>query len=205
MSKKIMGRVIILAATFFAPMLVLAASCGPQTEGPCIECGPRANAWTLKYCPSQTNSPTVSPTSFCNKIGDAPTMPTNIVAPIYQDGQKQTVTTYDCTNSTTTYAGISYTVSGVLWDPPLPGTFGTANLPSFSSQAYVNVTSSDTNNCSSPGRVNIGSSVTWSVLNTNVTVYVKLNPSALEDALDAVEDVTGDAEPLSVTTNKHQC
>jgi hypothetical protein len=95
-------------------------------------------------------------------------MPTNIAAPIYQPGQKETHTSYDCTNTTYQYAGISYTVGSVQWDPSIPGAFGLGNVPSFSSQAYVNVTSSDTNLCSSPGRVNIGSVVTWNVANNSI-------------------------------------
>jgi hypothetical protein len=160
---KTMSRAIILTGIMqiFLMSSLAQSSCGPQPEGGCNECGPYPTPWTLDYCPSQTNSSSVSPTTLCNKVGDAPTVPT-VVVPIYQDGLKETYTTYDCANTTYQYAGISYTASAVLWDPPLPGTFTSANVPSFSSQAYVNVTSSDTNLCPSPGRVNIGS-CTWAI------------------------------------------
>jgi hypothetical protein len=86
-----------------------------------------------------------------------------VVVPTYDDGQKETPTDYDCSDTTYTYAGISYTAGSLKWDPVLPTKFGVGNVPSFTSQAYVIVTSSDTANCSSPGRVDIGSAVTWTV------------------------------------------
>ncbi|HEY5043669.1 MAG TPA: hypothetical protein VIK53_16980 [Verrucomicrobiae bacterium] len=51
---------------------------------------------------------------------------------------------------------ITYSVSGYQWDPPLPATI----TNTFSSTAYVTVTSSDTTNCPSPGRVYLGT-VAW--------------------------------------------
>jgi len=80
------------------------------------------------------------------------------VAPDYADGQKETHDDYDCGNSVYNYASISFSVGGVQWDPPLPGSL----TNSFTSTAYVNVTSSDPDLCESPGRVNIGS-CTWCV------------------------------------------
>jgi len=81
-----------------------------------------------------------------------------VVAPDYADGQKETHDDYDCGQSVYTYAPISFSVGGVQWDPPLPGSL----TNSFTSTAYVNVTSSDPDLCESPGRVNIGS-CTWCV------------------------------------------
>jgi len=147
---------------FLMPILAGATSCGPQPppEGGCNECGPHTNAWALDYCPSQTNSSGVSPSSFCNNSGDAPTVPT-VTPPIYQDGQKETHTSYDCTNTTYQYADISYTVGVVKWNPD------TANWPkaltsTFTATAYATVTSSDTNMCPGPGRFTIGT-CTWNV------------------------------------------
>jgi len=138
---------------FFPVLLPTAAlGCGPTPEGGCQECGPHTNAWTLDYCPSQTNSASVSPGSYCQAYGTAPTVPT-VVPPAYQAGQKETHTDYDCQSTVYQYAGISYSVGSVQWDPPLPGALTSA----FSSTAYVNVTSSDPALCPSPGRVNIGS------------------------------------------------
>jgi len=188
---KINGGMMVLAGMIgIFLILLLAQTSWAQSEG----CGNTYTYdWELVFCPSVTNSPSVSPLLFCNAVGYAPSGPT-VVPPIYEPGLKEKETDYDYCNPTYDYANITYTVGNVQWDPPLPGTFTSANLPSFSSQAYVNVTSSDTANCPSPGRVNVGSPVTWNVLNTNVTVYVKFNPSALETALDAVEDVTGEAD-----------
>jgi len=122
-------------------------------------------------CPSITNTPGINPTSLCAEKGKAPTVPT-VTKPAYGPGQKTRTVTYAChpPEDTTETNSISYTVSGVLWDPPLPTTV----TNSFSSQAYVNVTSSDTNGCPSPGRVNIGTaywtvSCTFSHYTTNCT------------------------------------
>jgi hypothetical protein len=141
-------------------------NCGPQSNGSCVECGPYTNAWTLDYCPSQTNSSGVDPSVIYVGECESPTAPTNVVAPIYQDGQKETHTSYDCTNTTYQYAGISYTVDAVKWNPD------TTNWPTivtntFSATAYVNVTSSDTNMCPSPGRVNIGG-CTWNAITVDL-------------------------------------
>jgi hypothetical protein len=161
-----------IGMTFGIGLVILAnrsfaQDCGPQPEGGCNECGPHTNEWTLDYCPSQTNATSVSPGSFCNKVGDAPTVPT-VVVPIYQNGQKETHEDYDCNNAVYHYAGISYSVGSVQWDPPLPGAFASVHKPSFTSQAYVNVTSSDTNRCPNPGRVDIGDPVTWAVIDGGI-------------------------------------
>ncbi len=156
------------------------AQCGTNSDGTCTECGPHTNAWTLDYCPSQTNTSSVSPSSYpCAEVGHIP-MPT-VVAPIYQDGQKHTVTTYDCTNAVTTYGGISYTVGSVQWDPS-PIYLNTGG--SWTCTAYVNVTSSDPALCPSPGRVNIGT-CTWDVASPIVTTESVACPgwTPIEDKL----------------------
>ena len=124
----------------------------------CVEHGPHWGSWSGS-CPSIVTNGSVSPTSI-NQCGvDAPTMPTNIVVPVYNSQQWQQTGTYDCTNTVSTNTEtISYSVSGYQWDPPLPGTI----TNTFSSTVYVNVTSSDTTNCASPGRVDIGT-VTWNL------------------------------------------
>jgi hypothetical protein len=134
-------------------------NCGPQSNGGCVECGPYTNAWTLDYCPSQTNTSGVYPSEIYVCQCDPLTMPTNVVAPIYQNGQKETHTSYDCTNTIFQYAGISYTVGDVKWDPD-PTNFPTVLTNTFTANAYAMVTSSDTNMCPSPGRFNIGT-CTW--------------------------------------------
>ncbi len=124
----------------------------------CTETGPHYGSWTLIACPSQNNTSSVSPTSLCGEKGKAPTVP-SVTPPTYSNGQKQRSISYDCptTNPTSETGSISYAVSGVLWDPPLPG----ALTNSFCSTAYVNVTSTDSNLCAG-GRVNIGTAC-WTV------------------------------------------
>ena len=131
-----------------------AAPCGPQPEGRCIECGPYYGSWSLDWCPYVNNSPAVNPTSFNQCPGDTPQMPT-VTPPNYGVGQKERQKTWDCSPATTDYAGISYSVGSVYWDPPLPSKFDPTNCPVFLSVAYVNVTSTDPL-CPSPGAVGFG-------------------------------------------------
>lgn len=91
-------------------------------------------------------------------------MPT-VVKPAYSTGKKQRTVTFDCPPySKLETNDITYTVGTVQWDPTLPGTI----TNTFSSTAYVNVTSSDTNLCPSPGRVDIGT-VTWNLSPSEIT------------------------------------
>jgi hypothetical protein len=118
------------------------------------------NAWTGS-CPSIVTNGSVSPTTIYQCGVTGPVIPTNIVVPVYSPINIFTqIITYSATNCTpdTNTENITYSVGGVKWDPPLPGKV----TNTFSSTAYVNVTSSDTNNCASPGRVNLGT-VTWSL------------------------------------------
>jgi hypothetical protein len=121
------------------------------------------------YCPGLSNTPSVSPTSLCVEKGQAPPLPT-IVAPIYTNGQFSRTVTYNChppddTNETKT---VTYTVSDILWNPPLPSVV----TNSFTSQAYVTLTSSDTNLCPN-GTYNIGSTVSWAVLTRTTNCLVE--------------------------------
>ncbi len=133
-------------------------ACGPDGYGNCDECGPYYGAWSLISCPAVTNTPSVSPTSICQKSNTAPSIP-KIVPPAYSTGQKQRTITYDCKGSTQETNDITFSVGAVQWDPTLPGTL----TNTFTSTAYVNVTSSDTSLCPSPGRVDIGG-VTWNIV-----------------------------------------
>jgi hypothetical protein len=154
-------RIIFLAmmALFCMVDISAMAQCGPQPEGGCTECGPHWGTWGGD-CPSIKTNGSVSPTSMAQCGVTGPTMPTNIVAPVYSPTNIwQQTGTYDCsTNVSTNTENITYSVGSVQWDPPLPGTI----TGTFSSTAYVNVTSSDTTNCPSPGQVNLGT-VTWTL------------------------------------------
>lgn len=137
-----------------ASLPTLGAAC---PEG--VTQGTNYGTWTGS-CPGLSNSPSVSPGSLCAEIGQAPTTPTTIVVPVYTNGLFTRTVTYNChppddTNETRT---VSYTVSGVLWNPPLPSVV----TNSFTSQAYVTLTSSDTNLCSNSS-YSIGSAVSWNV------------------------------------------
>lgn len=124
----------------------------------CTETGPHYGSWTLISCPSQNNTSSVSPTSLCAEKGKAPTVPT-VTPPTFSNGQKQRSISYDCptTNALSQTGSVSYSVSGVMWDPPLPSIV----TNSFSSSAYVNLTSSDSNLCAG-GRFVIGTA-SWTV------------------------------------------
>jgi len=136
-------------------------------------CGMRAalGGWSGN-CPSTVTNGSVSPTTITQCGVAAPTMPTNIVAPVYSKTNLwQQTGTYDCTNTVSTNtANVTYSVGGVQWNPSLPGTV----TNTFSSTAYVMVTSSDTNKCSSPGRVNLGT-VTWNLPCPTITNCTLVN------------------------------
>jgi hypothetical protein len=152
------------------------AQCGPDGYGNCFECGPYPGPWTLDFCPSLINTPGISPSMYyCSTVGTAPQMPT-VTSPAYSAGQKEMTTTYDCADSVVSYGAISYTVGPVQWDPTLPALFQSLNYPSFSSTAYVNVTSSDSL-CPSPGRVNIGT-CTWNLANPATTMLTISLPNS---------------------------
>lgn len=174
---------------FLAHSYALAA-CGPQPEGNCVECGPHPSAWTLDYCPSLNDSPSpsVSPGSICQKQNDALTMPT-VVAPTYSAGQKEMHKDYDCKAAEYQYAAISYTVGSVQWDPALPGMIPAGGI---TSTAYVNVASSDTSLCPSPGRVDIGT-CTWGYYSCD-------NPHAINDLIWESGHFTPDTNEACSTT-----
>lgn len=163
---------------------------GSSTNNENTNCPNYTNSYATN-CPSITNNGAISPTSFCVQHGDAPPMPSLTNQPGASDGGIVTCTTETCSNITT-YAtnSISYSFSGLTYNPAPPTSSSAPGT--YVSDCFITVTSSDTNDCPAPGNIDYGN-VTWNILNTNVTTYVHLSPSALEDALDAVEDVTGEA------------
>ena len=169
----------LLFSGWFTPTPGRAQSGGgdPSPSNVNTNCVATTSVWSGN-CPSNVTSGSVSPTSI-NQCGvTAPTRPTNIVVPVYSPTNIFTqIISYDTTNCTpdTNTENITYSVGGVQWNPPLPGTI----TNTFSSTAYVNVTSSDTTNCPSPGRVDLGT-VTWNlpcptvtnctIINTNIPI-----------------------------------
>lgn len=134
-----------------AAMVLVQSAWGAPDPPPCEEHGPHWTDWILDDCPQLDNSPSVSPNSICQHYGAALTMPT-VTPPTYTSGHKHKDGTYDCKSDVDKENGtISFTVSSIQWDPPLPGTLTNG----FSSTAYVVVTSSDPSLCPSPGRTNI--------------------------------------------------
>jgi hypothetical protein len=209
---------LITLSAMFIGALHAEEECGPNSEG-CKECGPHWGSWYLLSCPSQTNTPSVNPTTICVSSGSGATAPT-VVPPAYNQGQKQRDGTYDCTNTVNSETNsISYSVGGVQWDPPLPGTL----TNDFTSCAYVTVTSSDTNLCPSPGAVLVGCA-TWKVevkttnclangfmtltngtINTNVCIGTAISASATKVISNAIVRITtqcpGTTNPPVITTN----
>ena len=115
--------------------------------GGCYEYGPVSCGWALNWGPYLTNLPGVNPSSYaCAESGKSLPRP-SVTPPAYADGQLEKVTSYSCSGSVIDYKYISFNVSAVQWDPPISDspTAGT-----FSSTAYVNVTSSDTSFCLEP-------------------------------------------------------
>ena len=143
----------------------------------------------------------MSPTTLYGNIGEAPCTPT-LTSPQYCCGSKHQDTTYDCSPTTTVYAGISYTVDPVQWDPPIPSKFGILNSPQFQSTAYVNVWSGDPL-CPDPGRVNLGT-CTWSISGIPTTTTITIDGSALSKFTGLMGSVmqgacTGGLDPSKIT------
>lgn len=174
-------------------------SCKASNVPPCQENGPYYGAWTLDSCPYLNNSPSVSPTTFYGNVGDAPCTPT-VVPPTYAAGQKERTISYDCSPSTNEIAPITYTVSNVKYDPPLPTEFGSGDYPAFSSDVYVDVTSSDPSLCPSPGRVEI-STVLWNIAPLPTSSTVSFNASSFAEfasafsKIESVAPCVGDLAP----------
>jgi len=114
--------------------------------------------------PSVVTNSSVSPTSIIVCYSNAPIMPTTIIAPAYSTNNIYTlaITDTNC-NTTTNTENVTYAVSGVFWTniTAAPYTNFPANVTSsFTADADVFVTSSDTNICPSPGLINLAT-VSW--------------------------------------------
>jgi hypothetical protein len=138
----------------------------PQPNQENTNCVATTNAWTGS-CPSIVTNGLVSPTTIYQCGVTGPEMPTNIVVPVYSPTNIFTqVITYDKTNCTpvTNTENITYSVSGYFWTNfSSPYTSMPSKVTnSFSADCDVYVTSSDTNNCASPGLVNLAT-VTWNL------------------------------------------
>jgi hypothetical protein len=134
-------------------------------------------AWQFS-CPEVTTSPTVNPSSYScieiSQVASAPVSKPTVTYPAYNSGQKHRSITYTCPDTTgppTETASISYTVTPLPWEPPLPQQFDVAHLPQldathfstvFQSKAYADVISSDSL-CPSPGKVFAGT-CNWTII-----------------------------------------
>jgi len=123
-------------------------------------CVATTNAWS-GTCPTVITNFSVSPSTIYDPWNTAPTMPTNMIPPVYSPTNIFTqLITYSTTNceTVTNAENVTYSVSGIMWtnfSSPYTN-FPSKLTNSFSAQAYVIVTSSDTNICPSPGMVGVG-------------------------------------------------
>jgi len=119
-------------------------------------CTPVTNGW-YGTCPTIITNFSVSPPIVYDRWKTAPTMPTNIILPVYSPTNLFTqVITFPCTGEAVTNTeNVTYSVSGFGWTNfSAPYTnFPAVVTNSFTAQAYVVVKSSDTNLCPSPGVV----------------------------------------------------
>jgi len=157
----------LLFSGWLAPSPMRAQGTGggnPPSNNENTNCVATTNAWTGS-CPTIVTNGSVSPTTIYQCGVTGPEIPTSIVVPVYSPTNIFTrIITYSTTNCTpdTNTENLTYSVSGYFWTNfSSPYT----NMPSkvtnsFSADCDVYVTSSDTNNCASPGLVNLGT-VTW--------------------------------------------
>jgi len=117
-------------------------------------------------CPDITSNGAINANSFCFNQGSAPPMPQLTSQPTASTGSAITTittTAADCsTSSTSSTNAITYSFSGLQFTNSAPPT---ANSPPgvYTSDCYVTVTSSDTNDCpASPSIIDYGN-VTWTV------------------------------------------
>ena len=139
-------------------------------------------------CPSITNGMSLSPMSFCVKLGDdLPDPSWTPPGPGATPGSVVTTITETCSNTVTSSTNnVSYSF-GWHYDapgkPPKPTTAGTVTSPI----CWGTVTSSDTNDCSpdsSQTPINLGV-VTWYVIDPHPnTVAVGYDASVFENAID---------------------
>jgi len=131
-------------------------------------------------CPSITNTPVITTPSLCLKVGDPVPDPSYAPSPGASSGGIVITTTETCSN-TVTYStnAITYTFGKIYYNPVKPSGLIAGT---YSSECYIGVASSDTNDCPSPGPIDLGS-VTWDVLSTNVT-KITIDANALVTGIE---------------------
>jgi hypothetical protein len=131
-------------------------------------------------CPSIINHGSLAPMTFCVKLGDPLPDPTYTPGTATA-GSVTTTITETCSNTvTTSTAPVSYSFSW-YYSPakPHPSVAGTC-----STTAYENCVSSDTNHCSSPGVISLGT-VIWNVVDNHPnTVACSYDASLFETPID---------------------
>jgi len=165
---------------------------------PCEEKGPYYGAWYLGECPPLINSPSMSPNKLCGNVGEAPCKP-SVTPPAFGNGIKYRDVSYDCDDPKTETNTITYSVSEVMWDPPIPEKW--QDEGTFESTAYVEVTGGD-DLCPAPGRYEIGK-VLWTIVDPesddptftlDVQQVVDAFYSGIGAVINAVLDVTPGCE-----------
>ena len=138
------------------------------------DCPPSTNISVSASCPSITDYGAIDTTSFCVNQGSDPAMPQLTNHPAASSGSLTTTTTTtasDCSTTTTTATiPVTYSFSGLQYKPAAP----TKSSPpkTYQSDCYVTVTSSDTNDCNPDSPIIDYGTITWNVINTNVTTLV---------------------------------
>jgi len=154
---------------------------------------------TNVFCPSITNTPVITTPSLCLKVGDPVPDPSYAPSPGASSGGIVITTTETCSN-TVTYStnAITYTFGKIYYNPVKPSGLIAGT---YSSECYIGVASSDTNDCPSPGPIDLGS-VTWDVLSTNVT-SITFDPQKTLAAINAainIAETTSQAAGCSAST-----
>jgi hypothetical protein len=152
----------LLFSGWLAPVPIKAQNGGsnPQSNEENPGCVATTNAWSGD-APTVITNGSVSPSTIYEPYGTAPTMPT-IVVPVYSPTNIFTqLITYSSTNcgTATNTENITYSVSAVIWTNfSSPYTDFPSELTDyFTAEAWVIVTSSDTNICPSPGLIPVAS------------------------------------------------
>lgn len=172
-------------------------SFGQNTAGGSSECeehGPHTNAWVLDTsCPAVTNSPSLTPNEMYGNQNEKPCEPT-IVLPIYDVAKTHMDTTWDCPPRTKTdYGELGYSVGKIYWEPPLPASWRVTDSPAFTSSAYVDISSSDTNLCApDPVKYPLGT-VKWNISGgwkPFLTIDALKVKALMTDAQDSFKDIS---------------
>lgn len=191
-----MKKIILSAAWLFGIMLttnhVFAQS------GSNHPCTPSTTTNVSISCPSITNNGALSATDFCVNQGD-PTPPWPFLNPPPSASAGEVVTTITtmttaCTNSESSSTNaVTYSFSGLKHRDGNGPPTGNSSPRRYWSNYYVEVTSSDTNNCpASPTEISYGT-VSWNVVDptpTKVTINPKDTLKAINQAISMIQSAS---------------